>query len=137
MGQLSLEGSLTGGPPSVSDSSFPASTFLVSLGFAEGKTKQFDAASGVLTRTLNSPSAFAPLSGIGSTDSVTAGTALYFKCNSPMVLQITYDDGVGNPVVSTVPVAGVLVLEAPDLMFIKSLACKGVGPVEYLVSGIG
>lgn len=135
MGQLSLEGSLTGGPPSVCEGSFPASTFLVNLGFADGKIKQFDAATGVLSRNLNSPSAFLPLSGAGPSDSVTAGNALYFKCNSGMQLQITTDDGLGNAVVSVVPVAGVLVLELPDAMFIRGLACKGTGPIEYLVAG--
>lgn len=135
MGQLSLEGSLTGGPPSVSEGTFPASTFLVSLGFAAGKNKPFGVASGVLTRTIASPSAFAVLSGLGSTDSVTQATALYFKCNAPMLLQITSDDGVGGSVVAVVPVAGPFVLETPDLLFIKGLACKGSGPIEYLVAG--
>lgn len=135
MGQLSLDGSLTGGPPSVSDSSFPASSFQVSLGFADGKTKQFTVASGVLSRLLVSPGAFVVLTGLGSADSVTQGTALYFKCNADMLLEVTTDDGVGGSVVAVLPVHGVLVLEVTDLKFIKGLRCKGSGPIEYLVAG--
>lgn len=135
MGQLSLEGSLVGGPASVTDSSFPASLFQVSLGFADGKNKQFNNASGVLTRTLASPGAFVVLSGVGSTDTVVQGTALYFKCNSDMLLEVTTDDGVGGSVVAVLPVRGVVVLEVTDLKFIKGLRCKGSGPVEYLVAG--
>lgn len=135
MGQLSLEGSLVGGPPSVSDSSFPASIFQVSLGFADGKTKQFAAASGVLSRTLASPSAFVVLTGIGASDSVIQGTALYFKCQADMLLEVTTDDGVGGSVVAVLPVRGIVVLEVTDLKFIKGLRCKGSGPVEYLVAG--
>ncbi len=135
MGQLSLEGSLSGGPQTVSDGGFPASVFQVSLGFADGLTKQFGVASGVLTRQMNSSGAFVALSGVGASDAVTNGTALYFKCNADMSLEITTDDGVGGSVVAVLPMRGVLVLEVTDLKFIKLLRCKGVGPIEYLVAG--
>lgn len=136
MGRLRFEGSLTGGPPAVTDSSFPASSFLVDLGFATGHDKSFDVASGVLTRQLASPSAFVALSGVGASDAVTQASALYFKCNATMQLEVTFHPPTGPDVVSVMPVSGPLVLETPDDFYIVGLRCKGSGPIEYLVAGL-
>lgn len=138
MGLLKLDGSLTGGPPTVSDSTFPGASFLVGLSFAQGHDKQFGVASGVLTRLLaTGTNAYVTLRGVGADDAVVQGNALYFKCSSPMKLRVTFVDPL-NPsvdIVSVIPVVGPLVLEAPDDSYIKLLECTGSGPVEYLVAG--
>lgn len=139
MGLLKLDGSLTGGPPQVTDSSFPSAAFIVSLGFAQSHDKQFGVASGVLQRNLaTGTNSYVQLRGVGPDDAVTQGDALYFKCSAPMKLRVTFADPL-NPsvdIVSVIPVQGPLVLEAPDDSYIKLLECTGSGPVEYLVAGI-
>lgn len=138
MGLLNLDGALTGGPPTVSESNFPSATFLVSLGFAQGHDKMFGVASGVLTRNLDTGiNAYVTLRGVGPDDAVTQGNSLYFKCSSPMKLRATFADPL-NPsvdIVSVIPVQGPLVLEVPDDSYLKTLECSGSGPVEYLVAG--
>lgn len=136
MGQLKLSGSLTGGPAAVMDGSFPATTWLVSLGFAQGCSKEFGAASGVLTRQVASPGAFIALSGVGSTDAVTQANALYFKCNSPMQLRVTFHPLSGPDYKSVIPVSGPMVLETPDDQYITGLEVMGAGPIEYLATGL-
>lgn len=134
---MKLEGSLIGGPPSVCEGSFPSSQFLVQLGFANGCAKQWEAATGVLTRNLQSPSALVALSGVGAGDTVTAGRVLYFKTNAEMLLEVTFHPSSGPDYVSLIPVRGPVVLETPDNSYIVGLRCQGTGPLEYLVAGSG
>lgn len=136
MGQLKLSGLLTGGPPAVMDGSFPASTWLVSLGFAQGCAKEFGAASGVLTRSVASANAFIPLSGIGADDAVTQVNALYLKCNTSMQIRVTFHPLTGPDYTSVIPLNGVLLIETPDDQYITGLEVMGVGPIEYLATGL-
>ncbi len=136
MGILRFLGTLCGGPPTVCDSGqFPSSVFLVDLSFAGGHDKQYDPATGVLRRNISSPTAFLPLTGLGPSDVVTKGDFLWMKASSPMLLQITSDDGSGGDVVAVIPIGGVFVLEARDDKFLKTIALQGSGSVEYLVTG--
>ena len=135
MGQSKLEGSLIGGPPAVSELSFPNSQFIIGLSYADGCAKQWLVATGVLTRQLSSGS-FVVLSGVGPGDTVTQGTSLYFKCNVAMQLEVTFHPPSGPDIVSVIPVRGPLVLETPDdSYYIVGLRCLGSGPIEYLVAG--
>lgn len=130
-GRIEIDGTLSGGPPLVGDCTFPGSSFNATLRFLGGCGKSFGAASGVLTRQVNSDSAFVPLSGVGPTDAVTAGNFLYLKCGADMTVQLTLSDDT----VQELPVSGLLVIELTATRTLKSLAIKGVGAVEYLTSG--
>lgn len=135
MGLLKLVGSLLGGPQDSSPSQFPGSSFEVVIGFGNSDSKASGAATGILSRQLNSASSLITLEGVGPTSTVTKGNFLYFKCNSPMLLHVTYDDGVGGSVVSPMTVNGVVMVEADDDKFIKKLEAQGTGPLEYFLSG--
>lgn len=135
MGKIVLSGTLMAGPPDGS-TQFPASQYTVPLAFKGGTELTFGVATGILSRTLNSPSpAFAALQGVGSTDTVTRGQLLYFKSDSPVTLRITTDDGAGAPVVELVPVDGLLIRQFQDTKFLRLLEAQGSGRLEYFVSG--
>lgn len=133
MGKLRLSGSLDAAPAAASEL-FPLSSFTVPLAFLE-IAKGYSVATGTLARTLNSPSAFVPLQGVGTTDAVTRGTFLYLKSNATIDLRITTDDGAGGSVVAVVPVAGFFALELGATKYLKLLEAQGAATLEYFVSG--
>lgn len=137
MGLLKLSGSIIGGPVDGRASQFPSSSIEVSLGFGVGDSKSFDPCTGVLSRTIAStgPTDFKTLEGVGVGLTVTKGNFLYFKCDSPMLLRVTFDDGAGGDVVAVSSVNGIYACEADDATPIKKLEAQGAGPLEYLVSG--
>lgn len=135
MGQIQLSGQMLAGPPSAGEQ-FPGSTFSVPLAFKDGSQKGFQVASGILTRNINTPApAFAALQGVGPDDTVTQGNTLYFKCDNPVVLRLTTDDGSGGQATELVPVHGLLIREFPSLRPLELLEVQGNSKVEYFVSG--
>lgn len=85
-------------------------------------------------KQVNSPAAFVTLDGIGSGATVTQGNFLYVKTNAAMQLRLTFADA-GPDIVSILQVAGPLVFQIPASGYLKLLEAKGVGAIEYLVSG--
>ena len=164
MGALTLSGVLQVGPANPVDGGFPGASENIPIGFISG-TKQYVPGTGVLTRNVASPGAFLALDGVGPAAAVTQGTFLYFKCNTPVILQLTCDDGLGpaaavtqgtflyfksnTPVIlqltcddglgSTVvieqPVQGMYMLEFPSSQPLELLKIKGSATIEYLVVG--
>lgn len=131
MGQLNLTGTIVAGPPQ-SSGGFPATVANVQLGTQESP-KGYQRASGVLERTVNSPSSYQDLGEPGN--AVTKANFLYFRGDAPLMLQYTTDDGSGGDVVSALPVKGLCVIEFDDVKFLKKLEVKGTSRVEYFLSG--
>jgi hypothetical protein len=98
VGILALTGNLVAGPPGSGLGNFPASTFAdgLLLGVAGSQGKPYTYSADSTSRMVNSPSAFQPIPGIGPGGDVSRVDTLYFKCDAPVVLQKTFDDGTGR-----------------------------------------
>lgn len=135
MGRINVSGVVEGGPENAGSATFPAATFTSPLALLASAGKQFGVATGVLTRTLNSPSAYVTLDGVGPSATVTQGDTLYLKTDGQMQLRLTNDDGAGGTTQAVVPVHGLVVLEFPSTKALELLEAQGSGKIEYLVSG--
>lgn len=136
MSQLSLQGSITIGPQTVQETTFPGAVSTVLLSTTPNpKPSAVD--SGIKSRNINSPNAFIALSGVGTNDDVTQADTLYFKCRSPLFIRLTTANPLVpmSPLVSVIPVAGTVVMEFPQANYLLLLEVQGVGQAEYLVSG--
>jgi hypothetical protein len=133
LGQISLSGAFTAGPPTAGEGTFPGALLNVPLSLTT-TPKQYGVATGVLTRLLASPSSFVTLDGVGAAATVTKGDTLYLKSSGSIDLQLTLDDGVGGS--TTAVVTGRLfIIEFDTVKFLKLLEAKGSATVEYFVSG--
>lgn len=135
MGRVNVTGVVEGGPDSAAAGVFPSARFTAPLALRDTSGKSFDAATGVLTRTINSPSAFVPLDGVGPNATVTQGNFLYLKSDGQLDIRITHDDGSGGQTVVIVPVHGVFIQEFPTTKSLELLEAQGSGKIEYLVTG--
>ncbi len=135
MGVLSLEGNLLAGPPTVSSESFPGGRIDIPLRLLEGRMT-FDVATGILPRRLASALSFAPLQGVGPTDTVRKGAFLYFKSDQAIDLRITTDDGLGGDVLTVLPAVRLIVgMQFDPTKFLKLLEGKGLAQLEYFICG--
>ncbi len=136
MGQVELSGSLTFGPSAGGAGVFPSSSDTMSLETTPSP-KQFGAATGTLQRLVSSPGGYSTLSGIGASDTVQQCGFLYFRCNSPVKLRLTFvDPDGGSDIVSIVPVQGTIVFEPPTNGYLKLLEIKGSAQIEYSACGL-
>lgn len=135
MGVLKLSGSLDAGPPSVSSSAFPASSFSVPLALLDGQ-RGYDAATNVLSRAVNTPEPdWVRLSGVGTGEAVYKGQFLYFKSDSPLWLRFTYLNALVEIVTVLPKVHGMFVQEFGEGFELRKLEAQGVSRVEYLIAG--
>lgn len=138
MGQIVLDGTLTIGPQGSGGDAFPSSVDTVQLASLPNP-KMSQAASGTLRRNVAvSQPNWLTLSGVGPTDAVTLADTLYFKTQSPMRLRLTQVDmenPTGPPIVSIVEVYGTCFIEFPTSGALTLLEVRGVGTIEYMVSG--
>ena len=132
-GQTDLSGTITSGPPTVIDSTFPSMQATVQLKLTPSP-KGWVVCTGVLGRTLASPGAYVTLGGIGATDDVTHADFLYFRCQGTIRLRITSVDGLGT-LLSEEDVSGLKVIEKPSAACITLVEAKGAGTIEYLAAG--
>ena len=131
MGQVSVSGALTAGPPQGS----AGSLYNTTLQLVQPQ-KGFVVSTGILAAALASPSAFVTLAGIGASSIVTKGDTLYLRSADEVTLRITTDDGVGGNVVATITIQGTVLLEFSATKFLKLLEAKGtVSSFEYFASG--
>jgi hypothetical protein len=100
MGILALTGQLVAGPPGSGLGNFPASSFQDSLllGVAGSQGKPYTYSADSTSRSVNSPNAFQAIPGIGPGADVQRVDTLYFKCDAPLLLLMTFDDGTGRAV---------------------------------------
>src|ERR1700741_2715507 len=106
---LTLNGTLIGGPPSIGDCSFPSGTTKITFGLCPSQKRAL-ALSGPQVRTINSPSSYIPLDGVGTGETVTQAETLYLRTTVPILVRITTFSS-GGDVVSVIPVQGVLLME--------------------------
>lgn len=132
MGSIKVQGSLLGGPSD--GGSFPTAQFNAQLSL-KNATKGYNAATGVLTRNVQSPNAFVALSAIGGGADVPEADFFYMKSNSDFAVRITLKDGVGGTTVVVVPVSGLFMFEPQSQKAIVSVEVQGSGPIEYFASG--
>lgn len=137
MGVIRISGQIDVGPACASDcGTFPGATAQVALGTTPcQKASQVD--SGFNRRNLNSPNAYATLSGVGANDNVTQGDTVYVRTQSPCMIRATFYNPAqpNSPIVSEFPLQGTFLIEPPQGQYLSLLEAKGVGLVEYLVSG--
>jgi hypothetical protein len=134
MGSLSLTGMIAAGPIGSACDTFPTATTQIPLGFIDG-ARPYDAATGILIQTIASSSAFVPLVGVGPTGPVTQAAALYFKCDGPCTLRLTFDDGSGSQEVVEIPVHGIFLQEFPTTQPLEYLEIMGDARIEYFACG--
>jgi hypothetical protein len=132
-GQTDLSGTIMSGPPTVVDSTFPSMQMSVQLKLTPSP-KGWQQCTGVLSRTLASPSAYVTLGGIGPTDDVTHADLLYFRCQGTIRLRITSVDGLST-LISEEDVSGLKVIEKPSAACITLVEAKGNGTIEYMAAG--
>jgi hypothetical protein len=136
VGQAELTGTITFGPSSGGAGVFPSSSDTIQLE-STPTPKQFGAATGTFQRTVMSPSAYTTLSGIGDTDTVHQCNFLYFRCNAPVKIRMTFTDPDGGAdIVSILPVQGTIVFEPPSNGTMKLLEIKGSAQIEYGACGL-
>ncbi len=135
MGRVNVTGAVDGGPESASAGVFPAARFMAPLSLKDSSGKQFNAATGVLVRNLQSPSAFVALDGVGAAATVTQGDFLYLKSDGPLDLRVTTDDGAGGTDVVVEPIHGLYVREFSSTKPLELLEAQGNAKIEYLVTG--
>ena len=137
MGQISLDGTITSGPPtSVPPGATPAATDTIPLSTL-ATPKGWNVVTGPNSRNVASSfGTFSTLSGLGAADSVTQGTFLYLRASAPLQLRMTQANLAGGAdIVSVHQVTGPLVQEFPDAGYLKLLEVSGTATVEWLVSG--
>lgn len=137
MGRAILTGNLTAGPTAVTEGVFPSMRADVQLAFIDGSQgKSAERMTGVLSRQINSPSAYVPLQGVGPTDTVTQGNTLYLKSNAPVNIRITQDDGSGGTdVTEMLGVHGLVVREFSTIYPLELVEIQGSATIEYFFSG--
>jgi hypothetical protein len=97
MGLVQVQGTILAGPAGSGAGQFPASQFQDNLGLGVAvQGKPYQASTSSVGRSLSSPLAFEVFPDVGAAGSVTHADTLYFKCDGPVVLLLTQDDGTGR-----------------------------------------
>jgi hypothetical protein len=132
MGQVALDGTITVGPSTSGATVFPGLTDTVP--FTTTPSPKMAQAWPGMVRSVNSPSAYIQLSGVGTNDTLTKANLFYLRSSTAFKVRITYDD-TPTPLVSEQWVQGLCIIEAPDNHSIIKLEVMGSGQIEYLASG--
>lgn len=137
MGQVAISGTYQGGPVQVG-AGFPQAIFTTPLSTSVSP-KPFSEASGVMQRRVAVASpAFVVLQGVGPTDTVVRGDLLYLRCDAGLILRLSNQDPLaplGPPLVVTIPVMGLVILEFPASSPLVLLEAQGSATVEYAITG--
>lgn len=141
-GQVTLQGSLTAGPPTAGDGGFPASSSNTQLGL-NTTPKPFQAGTPTLSQTVASPGAYVTLGCVSASGPVQACDTFYLRCDGPVLLRLTLDDGTGMGTTTTavLPLQGTLLYEPPSQStpgvggFLVKAEVQGNATIEYYASG--
>jgi hypothetical protein len=127
-------GSIIAGPQGAGDCSFPSG--ITNIAFGTSPNTLPAPVSAYNQVSLNSPSAFQTLPGLGPTSTVTQGNFLYVRSNAPVLLQLVYFTASGNVTV-VIPLYGPFVWQVPQSpsYYLVSAAIEGTAQVEFYVSG--
>lgn len=132
-GIIDLSGTIIAGPQTVVDSTFPSMQSTAGL-HTTPSPKGWNVCTGLLSRNVNSPSAYVPLNGIGPTGDVVNADFLYLRSNATLKLRITQTDGLGT-LVSEQYFSGLKIIEFPSTNCAVLVEVKGTATIEYLASG--
>ena len=132
MGQLDLTAQLVA-TPQCGSGSFPSGITNVNFGlYPPCNGKAYSVSTGVQVANVNSPSAYAPLGGIGSGGPVTHCNTLYLRTTTAVNVQITF----ATSATATIPgLLGALLLESGVGDEITGVAIEGSATVEYAAFG--
>jgi len=137
MGQIVVQGSITGGPPQ-QGVGFPQAVFTTQLATTPSP-KPFSAATGVLIRRVAQVGpGFVGLTGVGPDDTVVRGDTLYFRSDAQVLLRISQTDPLnpgGPALVRELLVSGLLICEFPPASPLVLLEVQGSATIEYCISG--
>lgn len=133
MNVVAINGTLISGPPTASDSSFPAGITNIVFGTNPAQ-KPAPVQTGAQVRQLNSPTAFVPLDGVGVGETLIEGNTFYMRMQSPIKLRITFKE-TPLDIVSVIYPKGLLIIEVDEQHPILLIEAMGVGTIEYFVSG--
>lgn len=137
MGQIVVQGTVLGGPTTIG-AGFPQALFTTILA-TNPTPKPFSLASGVISRRLAVASpAFAPLQGVGPTDTVQRGDFLYFRSDSQVLLRLSQTDPLNPlnpPLQRELYVNGLVIIEFPQSSPLVLLEGQGSATLEYLITG--
>lgn len=129
-GQLQLQGNLTSGP--LQGSQFNAGRLSINVALAlkgGAGAKAFGASTGIQAQSLAAAD-YEELA-LGG---VTKGDTLYFFAYSPILVRLkTFLEP--DPLLSEIPVDGLVVLEFNAARYLTLLEAKGNANIEYLVTG--
>lgn len=139
MPNLTVTGTLLEGPVAAQDGQFPAATSSTPFSLNTGaQPKPVGVSTGIKLRSVNSPSAFVALSGVGATDDVTQADTVYMRVQSGgFQFRVTFHNPAGPNIVSVLPASGLFVFE-PDAgsgYYVTLLEVQGSGQIEYYASG--
>jgi hypothetical protein len=132
--QASLTAELVAGPASVSDNPFPSGVTTIPFGL-NPPAKQYNVDTGKNVATVNSPSAFVALGGVGALGPVTQGHTLYIRTIQPMTIRETTAVPSSADNVVVYPLNGVTIREYPADHYLKLIEVEGAGQIEYWAAG--
>lgn len=137
MGQLTVNGAITAGPPTVGVG-FPQMLANAQLATTPSP-KPFSKGTGTIQSTVATASpAFEPLQGVGPTDRVRQGSFLYLRCDSQLLLRISQTDPLNPgdpPLQRLLYVMGLCIIEFPSSSPLVLLEAQGSANIEYLITG--
>lgn len=134
---LSITGTITVGPPSICDSTFPAATTNIPFG-----TGGCGPCSGVPvpalvqgSQNVNSPSSYVTVQGVGAGGLVTQALHLYIRSQAKMYIRLTINPDSGGNIISVLLLQGTFIFDAPTTNYISLIEVQGVGTIEFLAGG--
>lgn len=133
MNVVTISGTLISGPPSASDSAFPAGVTNIVFG-TNPPQKPAPVQTGAQVRQVNSPLAYVALDGVGVGETLTEGNTFHFRSQSPMKLRFTFKE-TPSDVVSVVYPKGLCIMEIDEQHPLLLVEVMGVGTIEYFISG--
>jgi hypothetical protein len=134
MGQTQLDATLSAGPQNAGESVFPGTTANIPINLSPNP-KQWQHATGVLTRTINVASpAWLALGEVGPTGTVSEGNLVYIRGNGPFSVRTTQDTPSGA-VVCEHKTNGLFIWELPESEPLTLLEVQGNATIEYFVQG--
>lgn len=138
MGQLSIAGTLLGGPVQPGSFTFPQAIFTTQLSTTPNP-RPFSAATGVLQRRVNqSQPGWTTLSGVGTGDTVQRGDFLYLRSDTQLTIRISQIDPLnptGSPLVKELNIAGLCIVEFSPSSQLVLLEAQGSATIEYAIVG--
>lgn len=137
MGQLTIQGAITAGPPTVGVG-FPSALINTPLSTTPSP-KSYSKGTGTIQSSVATASpSFEALSGVGPTDRVRQGSLLYFRCDAQLLLRISQTDPLAPsdpPLQRLVYVQGLCIIEFPGSSPLVLLEAQGAANIEYLIIG--